>query len=173
MAVDPKSVSMSFYGQASRYEPLPWTWVEHELTTAGTYWVVARSAGHPHPRPVCGIWTGTALVLSIGSPIIAKTLAADPTVSVHLDSGTAVVVVEGSAMVLERPDSEILERYDAKYTWKYSPEEYGPLSRIEPQRVLAWQSGGWAGRDGFQRSGSWRFDAGASGDRPLRQFPPE
>ena len=52
----------------------------------------------------------------------------------------------------------VIERYNAKYDWDYQVGEYGELAVVEPARVMAWRSGGWAGRDGFQATGRWDFD---------------
>src|SRR5262245_12811101 len=83
------------FGEASPEPPLDWAWVDEQLFRAGTYWTTARSAGHPHPRPVWGVWTDERLLLSIGSPVLLHQVTADPVVTVHLESGTDVVVVEG------------------------------------------------------------------------------
>src|SRR6476469_4063843 len=85
------------YGQVSDTPALEWPWVREQLERAGTYWVVARSVAHPHPRPGWGVWADDALPLSIGSPVMARQVSADPRVTVHLDSGTDVVVVEALA----------------------------------------------------------------------------
>ena len=146
------------YGVASEVDELEWPWVLAELAAAGTYWVVARSPRHPHPRPVWGVWFGEALHVSIGSPVLARQLATDPAVTVHLDSGTDVVVVEG-AVSAPSDDAPLIAAYDAKYDWHYDVGEYGPLTTIRPAVVLAWRSAGWAGRDGFRGAGRWRFDA--------------
>lgn len=144
------------YGKPSQVAPLDWAWVDAELRTAGTYWVTAGGGGHPHPRPVWGVWSGDRLHLSIGSPVIARLLEQDPRVTVHLDSGTDVVIVEGTA-VGPVDDIAVLRAYDDKYDWTYTIEEYGPLTGIAPTRALAWRSAGRAGRDGFQQAGRWRF----------------
>jgi hypothetical protein len=137
------------YGETSDAAPLDWPWVDAQLAAAGCYWVVAHGAGHPHPRPVWGVWIDEALHLSIGSPVIARLLHDDPHVAVHLDSGTDVVIVEGT--VVERSDDAgLLRAYNEKYDWAYTVEEYGPLTTIAPATVLAWRSAGWAGRAGFQ-----------------------
>jgi hypothetical protein len=130
--------------------------VQTQLEDAGTYWVVARGAGHPHPRPVWGVWHADVLHLSVGSPIIARALEVDPLATVHLGSDTDVVIVEGT-VTGHRTDAAVLWRYDKKYDWRYDVDEYGPLTAIEPVTVLAWRSAGWAGRDGFTASGRWRF----------------
>ncbi|MFZ6004662.1 MAG: hypothetical protein ACOYXM_12120 [Actinomycetota bacterium] len=88
--------------------------------------------------------------------MIARSLEGNPEVTVHLDSGTDVVIVEGRVSGLtEAPD--LLDRYNRKYGWTYTIEQYGPLTTIAAKTVMAWRSAGWAGRDGFQRTGRWRF----------------
>lgn len=143
------------YGHASAAHPLDWSWVQQQLTEAGTYWVNPRGAGHPHPRPVWGVWQEPALCLSIGSPTVRRELEQDRRVTVHLDSGTDVVIVEGTIADVDTDDAML--RYNTKYDWDYSIEEYGPLTMVTASTVLAWRSAGWAGRDGFQQSGRWRF----------------
>ncbi|MFV0259288.1 MAG: hypothetical protein ACK5PP_12670 [Acidimicrobiales bacterium] len=34
---------------------------------------------------------------------------------------------------------------------------FGPLTLVEPVKVIAWRMDGWAGRDGFQATGRWTF----------------
>jgi hypothetical protein len=155
-ASKPEDKALRLYGQTSDRPPLEWSWVESQLTDAGTYWVVAPSAGHPHPRPVWGIWTGDALVLSIGSPVLAASLRDDPRCTVHLDSGTDVVVLEGVAARVIEPVAEQVDAYNRKYEWQYSYDEYGPFTKVTPALVMSWRAAGWAGRDGFQQVG--RFD---------------
>ena len=48
-----------------------------------------------------------------------------------------------------------LTAYNAKYTWEYTVDEYGPPIVVAPTAILAWRSGGWAGRDGFQQTAKW------------------
>ena len=88
------------------------------------------------------------------APVLNRQLAQDPRVTVHLGSGTDVVIVEGT--VVERT-AEAVDDYEAKYDWSYDVGEYGPLTVVAPATVLAWRSAGWAGRDGFQQTGRWGF----------------
>lgn len=148
--------AIRFYGQVSEHAALEWEWVDGQLRRAGTYWVTARTTGYPHPRPVWGVWQSGQLFLSIGTPVTREALAVDPKVTVHLESGTEVVIVEGRATG-PSDDAEILERYDEKYDWSYDLSQYGALTRISPETVLAWRTAGWAGRDSFQQSGRWDF----------------
>ncbi len=145
------------YGQPSDSAPLDWGWVDQRLREAGTYWVVSQGAARPHPRPVWGVWTDNTLNLSIGSPTVTGDVEQHPLVSVHLDSGTDVVIVEG-AVTGSTEDLDLLRSYDVKYDWDYAVDEYGPLTKVAPSKIMAWRSAGWAGRDGFQQTGRWRFD---------------
>jgi len=159
--VAPQERTLRLYGTASDKEQLAWSWVEEQLESAGTYWLVAQSTGHPHPRPVWGIWHGHRLHLSVGSPTLRRCVDQDPRVTVHLDSGTDVVLVEGTAgRATEREIAgAAIEAYNAKYDWDYRVAQYGELVVVRPLRVLGWRTAGWAGRDSFQATGCWQFDS--------------
>lgn len=156
--VDPVPERLRLFGGESDAATLPWSWASEQLETAGTYWVVARADGHPHPRPVWGIWRDDTLQLSIGSPVLGRQVAEDPRVTVHLESGTAVVIIEGAASLpSDGTGNDALAAYNAKYDWNYTVEEYGPLTIVRPATAMAWRSAGWAGRGGFQQTGRWHF----------------
>jgi hypothetical protein len=155
--VDPIGEPLSFFGAPAEQPSLEWTWVDAQLQTAPTYWVVGRSSGAPHPRPVWGAWHQQRLLLSIGSPSLRAQLDRDPTGTVHLDSGVDVVVVE-ARVEGKTSDPNAIAVYDVKYDWHYDAERYGPLFDLRPRRVLAWRAAGPAGRDGFVRAGRWRFE---------------
>ncbi len=91
-----RPVPLRMYAAASEAAPLEWDWVDEQLAAAGTYWIAARSPAHPHPRPVWGVWLDDALLLSVGSPVVLRQLQDDARTTVHLDSGTDVVIVEGT-----------------------------------------------------------------------------
>jgi hypothetical protein len=154
MAPQPERLVM--YGEPSDVAPLDWEWVDAELGAAGTYWVTASGSGHPHPRPVWGVWADDWLHLSIGSPVLARLIERNHDLTVHLDSGTDVVIVEGTVVGLA-DDMAVLRAYNDKYDSQYTIDEFGPLTRVAPASVLAWRSAGWAGRDGFRQTGRWRF----------------
>lgn len=148
--------ALRLYGTPSNADELPWADVDEALRAAGTFWVVARAGGHPHPRPVWGLWHDERLHLSIGSPVLARQLRADPTVTVHLDSGTDVVVLEGR-VVGHHADAAVVAAYVEKYDRPYDVAEFGPLTLVAPERVLAWRAAGRDGRDGFASAGRWEF----------------
>ncbi len=159
------SSTLHLYGHGSDKPELEWAFVDEELRTAPTYWVVARSPGHPHPRPVWGIWREELLYLSIGTPSTIRALELDPRVTVHLESGTDVVIVEG-VVAAAATDPVVISEYDEKYDWSYDMDEYGPLCCVAPQVVLAWRAVGWAGRDSFGKTGRWTFAGVSSPSEP-------
>jgi hypothetical protein len=125
------------------------------LTASGTYWIAA-DAGRPQPRPVWGVWDHGQLHLSIGSPTIRRAIGQQPLVTVHLDSSIDVVILEGE-VAGTTDDPSVVAQYDRKYDWTYDVVEYGPLTTIAIDVVMAWRSTGWAGRDGFSATGRWKF----------------
>lgn len=152
----PREAALQLYNRPSEKPALDWAWVDSQLEAAGTYWVVARTAGHPHPRPVWGLWHRQRLLLSIGTPVTVRALSSDPVITVHLESGTEVVVLEGLAEG-SAADPEVIAEYDRKYDWTYDIAAYGPLTVVIPSAILAWRTAGWAGRDGFRETGRWQF----------------
>ena len=65
----------------------------------------------------------------------------------HLDSGTDVVLVEGttSRSTQHGAHSSVIQAYNAKYDWDYKVAQCGELIVVQPSRVLAWRTAGWAG----------------------------
>jgi hypothetical protein len=98
------------------------------------------------------------LYLSIGSPRLNADARDATPVTVHLGSVTDVVIVEG-LIAGHNDDGEVLDAYNTKYDWDYTVDEYGPFTTVAPVNVMAWRSAGWAGREGFQHTGRWRFEA--------------
>jgi hypothetical protein len=145
---------LRMYTQVSDLPELDWHWVEEELTTATLYWVAVETTGHPHPRPVWGVWADDRLHLSIGTPAIRRAAPGTP-VTVHLDGAIDVVIVEGS-IGGQTAATDLVAAYDAKYDFSYDADTYGPFQTIEPSAVLAWRSAGPAGKDGFREAGRWQ-----------------
>jgi hypothetical protein len=152
----PRRTPLRFYGTASELAPLAWDRVAGQLRAAGTYWVIGRGSAHPPARPVWGCWHESAVHLSIGSPALRAAIAADPRVTVHLESGTDVVILEGTAST-DTMTATLVGVYNAKYDWEYDAESYGPFTRVTPGVVKAWTTPGPAGRDSFQKVGRWEF----------------
>jgi hypothetical protein len=160
-AAQPARRPLRFYGAVSERDPLAWEWVEQQLRDAGTYWIVGRGSGSPPARPVWGIWHEGAVYLSVGSPAVRGAIAGDAHVTVHLDSGTDVVIVEGVASAADMTPG-LIGVYGAKYDWEYDAASYGPFTRVPPAVVKAWRTAGPAGRESFQQVGRWEFPGAAT-----------
>jgi hypothetical protein len=120
---------------------LTWEHVEDRLSAAKNYWVETSGPdGQPHAVPVWGLWIEGALYFDAG-PRSQKNLAANPKVSVHLESGDDVVILEGTADRPSDPDGTLLPRFIdlMKTKYDYAPEEL-PLFMLRPRKVLAWSS---------------------------------
>lgn len=121
---------------------LDWSWAEERLVSARNYWVTTvRPDGSPHAMPVWGLWHEGAFYFS-SSPTSrkGKNLAANPAVTVNLESGDEVVVVEGTADF--ESDEHVLRRLGEDYSRKYSFEVSftggRPLYVVRPRVAYAW-----------------------------------
>ena len=68
-----------------------------------SYWIcTARPDGRPHSIPVWGMWVDGALYFGTARDARkAKNIAHNPAVSVHLESGDDVVILEGKASEID------------------------------------------------------------------------
>src|SRR5579883_2552413 len=83
------------YGiQAGAEGLLPWHWAEERLIGSRNYWVcTTRPDGRPHAMPVWGVWSDGAFFFSTGADSVkGRNLAANPALTVHLESGDECVV---------------------------------------------------------------------------------
>ena len=129
---------------------LAWEQVEQKLAEARHYWLCSvRPNGRPHAIPTWAVWVNGHIYFD-GSPETrhARNIARNPCVSVHLESGEKVVIVEGTAKEVQ-PSSDlataIAREYAAKYaTLGYAPEPHswdaGGLFEIKPHTVMAWNN---------------------------------
>ncbi|HEY1987950.1 MAG TPA: hypothetical protein VGG43_00640 [Acidimicrobiales bacterium] len=76
--------------------------------------------------------------------------------TVHLDSGSQVVIVEGRAYG-PSADAEVMAEYNRKYDGSYDADTYGRPTVVVPETVLAWRTRGRAGRERFHQTGKWRL----------------
>ena len=94
---EPRADAPWMFGSRADSTPLPWTWATERLTTAPNYWIsTTRLDGRPHARPVWGVWLDGACYFSTGS-LAAAHLPQHPDITVHLESGSEVVIIEGRA----------------------------------------------------------------------------
>ena len=76
---------------------LPWSHVVQRMQDAVNYWIsTANNDGQPHATPVWGVWFEGKFYFD-GSPKTrrGRDLAGNPLVSIHLEDGTAAVILEG------------------------------------------------------------------------------
>jgi hypothetical protein len=128
---------------------LPWSHVQQRLMEAKNYWLcTVRPNGHPHVVPKWGVWVEDKFYFD-GSPdtLHARNIALNPSVSLHLESGDEVVILEGLAQALLKPSPDlalkVARAYSAKYvTLGYAPApdqwDTGGLFEITVRLALAW-----------------------------------
>jgi len=128
---------------------LSWSQVEPRLAGAVHYWLgTVRPDGRPHAVPKWAVWVDGCIYFD-GSPETrhARNIAANPFVSLHLEDGSNVVILEGTARALLRPATSLAVKVARAYTEKYaalgyspSPDQWdrGGLFEITPRLVLAW-----------------------------------
>jgi len=138
------------YGVPTTQEGLlPWSHVQERMTRALNYWVCTASAsGQPHATPVWGVWVDDTFYFD-GSPKTrrGRDLAINTQVSVHLEDGMNVVILEGEARALVKPDAPLAARVASGYREKYADKGYAPepsqwdnggLYEMKPRLAFAW-----------------------------------
>ena len=132
---------------------LDWAGVEERLRSALHYWMATvRRDGRPHVVPRWGVWLdGQFWYDGAGTTVHARNLAANPACSLHLESGSEVVILDGTASPTASPGPELAARLSEAFT-KYSSLGYAPgpdawegeyaggLCVFTPTRALAWFS---------------------------------
>jgi hypothetical protein len=93
--------------------------------------------------PVWGFWLDGSLYFGTArSTRKARNLAHNPALSVHLESGDDVVILEGAAVEVDLSDKQTLKELDAASRAKYKmplmviPENV--VYCVRPRVVLAW-----------------------------------
>jgi nitroimidazol reductase NimA-like FMN-containing flavoprotein (pyridoxamine 5'-phosphate oxidase superfamily) len=137
------------YGIGKATDHVDWSHVEERLTADRVYWIATVSAsGRPRVRPVDGMYLEG--VLYVGGALETqwvRELAANPQVSIHLDGGDDVVIVDGEAEILNGVDADLAAKLAAVSNAKFpeygmTADSYGgpgPVA-IQPRKVIAWTS---------------------------------
>jgi hypothetical protein len=125
---------------------LSWSHAEAQLEAAPNYWIsTVRPDGRPHVTPVWGVWVDGMLYLD-GSPVTrwARNLAANPAVSVHLESAEDVVILEGIIEDLSTVEGylaeQIVSAWDAKYGRLHPDPAGSGIFRLAPRRARGWSA---------------------------------
>ena len=142
MAAEPRASRPTSPAGYWRSRPLPWAWARQRLVDARNYWVASVTPEEvPHSRPVWGVWLDDERLYFDTGSRIGSHLMANPEVTVHLESGDEVVIVEGTA---ERVNDDVrVSRFLAAYNPKYSYELTalpGALFVVHPRVAFGWVS---------------------------------
>jgi hypothetical protein len=128
---------------------LPWSHAAERMQTSINYWIATvDEANRPHATPVWGVWLEDTLFFD-GSPQTrrGRNLTANPAVTVHLESGSDVVILQGNAIEIKDVQPEFAQRLAATYTAKYAEMGYSPtpdtwngggLYRLAIHKAFAW-----------------------------------
>ncbi len=136
-----------------------WDWVVERLGRARNYWVCTASPnGRPHAVPVWAAWLDGTLYFD-GHPQTrwGRNLQSNPAISVHLESGDEVVILEGGVEDIAQLDRDRADRLAQLFAGKYeqapNPDDWVArgLFALRPRLVLAWSE--------FPKTlTKWRFD---------------
>ena len=119
-----------------------WEWVMEQVTAPRNYWIsTVTPDGKPHSIPVWGVWVDGVFYHGGGPETRrGRNLAANPHMTMHLESGDEVVIIEGQAEILteDNIDPALAEQLDAAYLEKYDMKHGLPVWRLKPAKVFAW-----------------------------------
>jgi hypothetical protein len=140
---DPEPSQPRMFGGYLEPVRLPWQWASERLTHTRNYWIATtRLNGQPHSRPIWGVWFNNTFYFSTGS-LAAQNLTANSAITVHLESGSEVVIIEGVAEQVT--DQSLVEHiantYNQKYNWDVDPNNLpGPFYAVHPHVAFGWCS---------------------------------
>ncbi|MBN1453736.1 MAG: pyridoxamine 5'-phosphate oxidase family protein [Anaerolineales bacterium] len=114
-----------------------WDYVTQQLTEAKNYWLCStRPDGRPHVVPRWAVYVDGKIYYDGSSETRhARNIVENPHVSLHLESGDQVVILEGTARPAEKPSLELGRKLAQAYQAKYTAHGYAP----EPNQ---WDEGG-------------------------------
>lgn len=132
---------------------LEWSAVEQRLVAARHYWLGSvRPDGTPHAVPRWGVWLDGRFWYD-GAPTTrhALNLRTNPAVTLTLESGVEVVILEGTSEPTRADADGLGARLSAAFA-KYQDDGYAPgpdswageggggLRVVTPRRAVAWFS---------------------------------
>ncbi|HSO11862.1 MAG TPA: pyridoxamine 5'-phosphate oxidase family protein [Anaerolineales bacterium] len=128
-----------------------WEWIAAQLTESKNYWLCSvRPDGRPHVIPRWGAYMDNRFYYD-GSPETrhARNIVENPHVSLHLENGTQVVILEGTSRPAGKPEPEFAKRLAESISNKYGDQGYSPkpdqwdeggLYVFTPRQCIAWTS---------------------------------
>lgn len=128
-----------------------WEWVAEQMTVSENYWLSStRPDGRPHVVPRWGAFIDNKLFYD-GSPetLHSRNIMKNHHVSLHLEDGYKVVIMEGTSKPAGKPSPEFAKQLSVAITKKYADQGYSPeptqwdeggLYVFTPRQCLAWTS---------------------------------
>jgi len=132
------------YGMKTPHKFLPFSHAEKRLEKSKSYWIcTTRPDGRPHSVPVWGLWLDSTLYFGTGRTTRkAKNLQRNSAVSIHLESGDDVVILEGAAAEVDLAQKPLLKKVDvasrAKYKMPLMVMPESVIYSVRPRVVLTW-----------------------------------
>ena len=121
---------------------LQWTDVAQRFSSEQNFWICTTSeVGKPHVRPTWGVFVDDTIYFG-GGPNTrwSRNLTTNPQVSVHLESGSNVVIAEGTVGRITDAGDPNLAMADDAYEHKYKMRHGPPMWVLKPDLVLAWNN---------------------------------
>jgi hypothetical protein len=136
---------------------LTWEWVAAQLTESKHYWLCSvrppssgAQGGRPHVVPRWGVFIDDTFYYD-GSPETrhARNIEENPYVSLHLESGSEVIIMDGRSAAAGKPSSELANRLSKAFKKKYKELGYAPkpdnwdhggLFVFTPSQCIAWSN---------------------------------
>lgn len=119
---------------------IPWSEIAERFRTEHNYWICTTSPdGRPHARPTWGVFVDDTICFGGGPQTRwSRNLAANPQVTIHLESGSRVVVAEGIVDRITDEEDARLATIDDAYEKKYAMRHGPPIWLLKPALVVAW-----------------------------------
>jgi hypothetical protein len=140
--IDRPFIAHPEYGVPDHDEGLiPWSWVAERFSSEKNFWIgTVTPDGAPMARPVWGVIVDDVICFGGGPKTKwSQNLEREPRVSVHLESGTEVVIAEGTVDRLSDASDPRLTAIDDAYEVKYEMRHGPPIWLLRPAKVLAWR----------------------------------
>jgi hypothetical protein len=109
-----------------------WNWVAAQLTDSKNYWLCSvrpatpqAPGGRPHVVPCWAVYLDGKIYYD-GSPETRhnRNIEINPNISVHLESGDKVIILEGMAGTAGKPSAELANQLVEEYRRKYADQGY-------------------------------------------------
>lgn len=132
-----------------------WSWVVAQLTDSKNYWLCSvrppspdAAGGRPHVVPRWAVYLDGKIYYD-GSPETRhnRNIEINPNISIHLESGDKVIILEGTSGPAGKPSLELANQLVEEYRRKYADQDYSPepnqwdeggLYVFTPRQGLAW-----------------------------------